>query len=107
MVLANGVSGVGTSIAGGLGFPDFVDLAEAFGLPALTLSAKADTARVIAAAYAHEGPILVDVRVPATERVTPQCKFGYPIEDAEPLLSREEFLANMIVKPLPKSLEPL
>jgi D-sedoheptulose 7-phosphate isomerase len=32
-----------------------------------------------------------------------QVKFGRPNEDADPLLSREEFLANMIVKPLPVS----
>jgi acetolactate synthase-1/2/3 large subunit len=98
---------VGTSIAGGLGFPDFVALAAAFGLPSLSLEAKADTASIVDQAYAMDGPVLVDVRVPDTERVTPQCKFGYPIEDAEPLLPRDEFLANMIVNPLPKSLEPL
>lgn len=98
---------VGTSRAGGLGFPDFAALAAAFDLPAMTVATRAEAPAAIAAAYARPGPLLIDVRVPDTERVTPQCKFGYPIEDAEPLLSRAEFLANMIVEPLPKSREPL
>lgn len=37
------------------------------------------------------------------ERVVPQARFGRPIEDAEPLLPREEFRKHMIVKPLPVS----
>jgi hypothetical protein len=37
--------------------------------------------------------------------VQPQVKFGRPNEDGEPLLEREEFLSNMLVKPLPASLE--
>jgi len=98
---------VGTSRAGGLSFPDFVALAAAFDLPAITISNMAEAAGALAAAYAHTGPILIDVRIPDTERVTPQCKFGYPIEDAEPLLPRAEFLANMMVEPMPKSREPL
>jgi acetolactate synthase I/II/III large subunit len=56
---------------------------------------------------ACKGPILLDVKIASKERVIPQSKFGYPIEDAEPLLPREEFLSNMIVAPLPKSLEPI
>ena len=35
----------------------------------------------------------------------PQVRFGYPLEDGEPLIDRDEFLANMIVKPMPVSLE--
>lgn len=98
---------VGTSYEGGLAFPDFSVLASAFGIPTLMVHDQASVADALARAYATDGPILVDIKVPRTERVTPQSRFGYPIEDSEPLLPRDEFLANMIVSPLPKSLEPL
>ncbi len=98
---------VGTSPEGGLAFPNFVTLAKAFDIPTLTAETEAEIDTVMKQAYATEGPVLVDIRIPRTERVTPQSRFGYPIEDSEPLLPRDEFLANMIVKPMPKSQEPI
>jgi len=98
---------VGTSYDGGLAFPDFATLASAFDLPHITIEADSDLQAGLSQAFASSGPLLVDIRVPASRRVAPQSRFGYPIEDAEPLLPREEFIDNMIVKPMPKSLEPL
>lgn len=98
---------VGTSYEGGLSFPDFTTVATAFGIPHIVIDKNADLATGLAEAFAVKGPVLVDVRVPASRRVAPQSRFGYPIEDSEPLLPRDEFLANMIVKPMPKSLEPI
>jgi acetolactate synthase-1/2/3 large subunit len=53
--------------------------------------------------YGIDGPVLCDVRIPREHRVIPQVHYGYPLEDSMPQLPREEFLANMIVKPLPIS----
>lgn len=97
---------VATSREGGLGFPDFVTLAESFDIPAVTLDANDVIDSVVRAVMAHDGPILCDVRIPHEHRVVPQSRFGRPIEDADPLLPREVFLRNMIVDPLPASLEP-
>jgi acetolactate synthase-1/2/3 large subunit len=47
---------------------------------------------------------MAQIEINPKHRVTAQVKFGRPIEDAEPLLDREEFLANMIVKPVEASL---
>jgi acetolactate synthase I/II/III large subunit len=98
---------VGTSYEGGLAFPNFGLLAQAFSIPYLVLDHDADVKCVLKSAMQETGPVLINVHIPRTERVIPQAKFGYPIEDAEPLLPRREFLENMIVAPLPKSLEPL
>jgi acetolactate synthase-1/2/3 large subunit len=98
---------VGTSEAGGLGFPDFVQLANAFRIPAYRVSTRDEIEDVLPSALATDGPVLIDLHFPSESRVRPQAKFGYPIEDSEPLLPREEFLANMLVAPLPKSLEQL
>ncbi|MBM3272988.1 thiamine pyrophosphate-binding protein [Candidatus Kaiserbacteria bacterium] len=98
---------VGTSYEGGLGFPNFVALAESFGLPTMSIETKDQVPEKLRAAYRASGPVVIDVKVPRTERVTPQARFGYPIEDADPLLPREEFFSNMLVQPEPKSREPL
>ena len=98
---------VGTSYDGGLDFPDFAQVAAAFDIPYVCIDRNDQVAGGLREAMAHPGAVLVDVKIPAERRVIPQSKFGYPIEDAEPLLPRDEFLANMIVKPMPKSLEPL
>ena len=98
---------VGTSYEGGLAFPDFTTIASAFGLPHIVIDANADLQLKLADAFAVDGPVLVDVRISSSRRVMPQSRFGYPIEDSEPLLPRKEFLDNMITSPMPKSLEPL
>lgn len=65
-----------TSIEGGLGFPDFRKVAEAFGVEI----------------EVHE--------IDPDAQLIPQAKFGQPLEDADPQLPREEFRANMIIEPL-------
>jgi acetolactate synthase I/II/III large subunit len=49
------------------------------------------------------GPVLVNVIIPASARVTPQVKFGRANEDMEPLLSRDLFQEAMIVPTLSSS----
>lgn len=94
-----------SSVEGGLGFPDFRALSESFGIPAMVLERNADLADAIAEILKRPGPMVCDLRVPQAHRVIPQCKYGRPIEDSEPLLPRSEFLANMIVAPMKVSLD--
>jgi len=65
-----------TSIEGGLGFPDFRKVAEAFGVEI----------------EVHE--------IDPDAQLIPQAKFGQPLEDADPQLPRDEFRANMLIEPL-------
>jgi acetolactate synthase-1/2/3 large subunit len=92
-----------TTEEGGLGFPDFSKLAAAFDIPAIEIDGNATIEEGLAKTYAVDGPVLCIVHVPREHRVIPQAYYGYPLEDSMPLLPREEFLANMIVKPLPVS----
>jgi len=94
-----------TSVEGGLGFPDFVQVAKAYGIEADTLALSRDTVGKLSHALNREGPSFLNIEIALDRRVIPQVKFGRPNEDADPLLDREEFLANMLVKPLPVSLE--
>ncbi len=94
-----------TSYEGGLDFPDFCLVAQSFGIPAVRIEENSDVEQVVAEVMESDGPILCDVLIPREHRVIPQCKYGRPIEDSEPLLERREFLENMIVKPMAESLE--
>ncbi|MFM7519940.1 MAG: thiamine pyrophosphate-binding protein [Planctomycetota bacterium] len=89
---------------GGLSFPDFVEVARAHGIPAARIDRSVTMPDVIAQALAHDGPFLCDLTLDPAERVVPQVVYGRPIEDAGPLLSRDLFLRNMLVKPLDISL---
>jgi acetolactate synthase-1/2/3 large subunit len=93
-----------TSQEGGLSFPDFPKLARSFGIETIRIESNAEVGSKIAQAFASPGPILCDVVIPRQARVVPQSRFGFPIEDAEPLLPRREFLANMLIQPMPVSL---
>jgi acetolactate synthase-1/2/3 large subunit len=94
-----------TSIDGGLASPDFVAVARAHGIAAETLELNADIRAKLARALSSDGPAFINVVVDPKSRVQPQVKFGRPNEDGEPLLPRKEFLSNMLVEPLPASLE--
>jgi acetolactate synthase-1/2/3 large subunit len=66
----------GTNIDGGLGFPDFQKVADAFG-------------------------VTIDERHISSEaHMEPQARYGQPIEDADPLLPWDEFKSQMIVPPV-------
>jgi acetolactate synthase I/II/III large subunit len=94
-----------SSLQGGLGFPDFVALAKAYGMNSFAIRSNDDITDGIQRALADDEPILVDLEIPSSERVIPQVKFGRPIEDCEPLLPRRDFLKAMIVDPLPVCLK--
>jgi acetolactate synthase-1/2/3 large subunit len=92
-----------TSPRGGLACPDFVAVAHAYGFHTDTVALNADIGPKLAATLNGEGPAFLNIEIDPKCRVIPQVKFGRPNEDAEPLLEREEFLSNMIIKPLPVS----
>ena len=87
-------------VEGGLAFPDFVKVAKAYGFKTATISKNRDIRKHIQAVLESEGPFLCNVDIGTEHRVVPQVKFGRPNEDLEPLLERQEFVNNMIVKPL-------
>jgi acetolactate synthase I/II/III large subunit len=95
---------VGTSTGSGLGFPDFIQLARSFGFETREITRNADLKKQLADIFALPGAVFVRLEIPSLQGVIPQVAFGYPIEDAEPYLPREEFFRNMKVAPLPASL---
>ncbi len=89
-----------SSVEGGLAFPDFVKVAQAYGFRTVDIRTNAELpAKIRETAQARE-PVFCNVNIRPDHRVIPQVKFGKPLEEPDPPLPREEFLANMIVKPL-------
>jgi len=93
-----------TTIDGGLGFPDFIKVAKAYGFEVINIVENKKLSMAIKKSFNKKGPIFCNVEIPSEARVIPQVKFGRPIEDSEPFIERKEFLDNMIVLPLDVSL---
>ena len=61
--------------------PDFVKLAEAFGIKGLRAERKEEVAPVIQAAMEHDGPIVVDFRVTYDENIYPMVPPGASLDE--------------------------
>jgi acetolactate synthase-1/2/3 large subunit len=56
--------------------PDFVKLAEAFGIKAVRVDTRQDVIPTVQAAREHEGPVLIDFRVEQEDTVYPMVPAG-------------------------------
>jgi acetolactate synthase I/II/III large subunit len=83
----------------GYSCPDFSRIAESYGIPTATLQDTSDIRQGIRSILDEEGPFLANIIIPSDTSVIPKVRVNHPIEDAEPLLDREEFLANMVIPP--------
>jgi len=106
-----GESKLGADKTNGVTIPSLTRVGEAFGLSATVIvnqeNLRAEVRRVLDMA----GPVVCDVHVLPDEMRAPRlqsyqksdgCFVSKPLEDLFPFLPREEFLANMIVDPLPE-----
>jgi len=64
--------------------PDFAQVAQAYGIPGLTVRKKEEVAPAIAQAVASEGPMLIDFQVAREENVYPMVAPGSPIQEMNP-----------------------
>ncbi len=106
-----GKPSIGCDAATGLTIPDLSKVAAAYNIPSLVIPNQANLAADVRRALAMPGPVLIDVHVIPDEMRAPRLQsyqkpdgsfVSKPLEDMFPFLPREEFLANMIVKPLPE-----
>jgi len=91
---------LGTSLGEqGLSFPNFSQMCAAFGIHYVNVTSRFELETELKALVRSNKAFFIDVKIAENSGVYPQTKFGYPIEDADPPLNREEFLANMIIEP--------
>ncbi|CAB4820370.1 unannotated protein [freshwater metagenome] len=89
-----------SSPEGGLTFPNFGQLAEAFGFEYDKVTRDAEASSKLNEFWRSQRNHLLHVSISTDARVIPQVKYGRPNEDMEPLLPRSSFLDAMIVEPL-------
>jgi acetolactate synthase-1/2/3 large subunit len=61
--------------------PDFARVAEAYGIPGLTVREKSEVVPAIAQATSTDGPMLIDFRIVQEENVYPMVAPGAPVHD--------------------------
>jgi acetolactate synthase I/II/III large subunit len=104
-----GKASIGCDRHTGLTVPDLTKVAAAYNIPCVVIPDQKNLYEDVRSALAMEGPVVIDVQVIADEMRAPRLQsyqkpdgsmVSKPLEDMFPFLSREEFLANMIVRPL-------
>ncbi|QMV18751.1 thiamine pyrophosphate-binding protein [Granulicella sp. 5B5] len=105
---------IGADAATGITVPDLSKVAESYGIAAYVIHDQTRLREQVREVLAMPGPVVVDVRVIPDEVRAPRLQsyqradgsfVSKPLEDLFPFLSREEFMENMIVKPMAESLE--
>lgn len=100
---------VGCDASSGLSLPDFRKIAAAYGIPSVSIKNHKNLAEQLKDAIEKDGPVVIEIIMdpmqPFIPRVTSEKKedgrlITKPLEDMYPFLDREEFLENMIIKPL-------
>jgi len=81
----------------GLSFPDFVKVAEAFGLPAFRAANHDELESVINTALTTPGPVVCDIIIDPNQKIEPMLKFGSGLEDLNPKLPPDEIAKIMKV----------
>ena len=99
---------VGESRRSGVSFPDYVKVAQAYGLPALRLN-QADFVRPLREVLDTPGPLVCDVVLDPNQGFEPRSSskqlpdgriVSAALEDMYPFLEREELLSNLFIPPL-------
>jgi acetolactate synthase-1/2/3 large subunit len=100
---------VGADKSSGMTLPNLEAVTRAYGIPYTRIEDKQNLNSQIRAVLSTDGPILCEVMIALNEERIPRASSyiradgsmgSKPLEDLFPFLPREEFLANMIVKPL-------
>ncbi len=95
---------MGESAGSGVSFPDFVKVADAYGIPSLRVDRTGDFGR-IREALEQPGPALIDVVLDPEQEFEPRSRakqlpdgkiVSPPLEDMYPFLGPEELAANTI-----------
>ncbi|MBU3174467.1 biosynthetic-type acetolactate synthase large subunit [Clostridium estertheticum] len=80
----------------GYSVPDFIKISEAYGIKSLKISEQ-NQINELKEKLNDDESYIIDVELKGMTYVIPKLGMGRPIEDQEPLISREELKENMII----------
>lgn len=83
----------------GYSCPDFVKIAEAYGIKTETIKNHSELREKIRKVLDASKAVVCDVEIHPDSRIIPKLEVNNPIEDQKPYLDREEFKKNMIIEP--------
>lgn len=82
----------------GVGSPDFVRIAQAYGITTETINDHSELNSKIKFILAWpDGPVICNVSVQSGEQIVPKLVFGRTLEDLAPFLDRDELKKNLEV----------
>lgn len=100
---------IGTDPSNGVSFPDLEKIAWAYGLKYVRIPNTASIAGGIRETLQYSGPVVCEVMCIPNQRIIPAVEArvredgtlaSSPLEDMSPFLPRDEFLSEMIIKPV-------
>jgi acetolactate synthase-1/2/3 large subunit len=90
----------GVDASHGVSFPDYVKVAEAYGIKALSIRDHKELNGKIKCILDAQEPVVCNVNMVGFYDYQPKLGWGTPIEDQYPFLPRREFRENMIIDPI-------
>ena len=100
---------IGSDPDSGVSCPDIIKVANAYGIKAERISNHDELHAKIDYVLAESGPFICEIIMPEDQPLIPRVSslkkpdgtiVSKPLEDLYPFLSREEFMENMIIKPV-------
>lgn len=100
---------LGEGPCSGISFPELESIANAYGIKFFRADQSHELETVIKQVLEFDGPVICEIMTPPDQLIIPTVSsmkkddgtmVSKPMEDMFPFLDREEFLSNMIVKPL-------
>jgi acetolactate synthase-1/2/3 large subunit len=100
---------IGESSISGVSFPDAEKIAKSYGIKFVRVSDNGQLDHILDDALNYNGPVICEIMTPREQLIIPTVAsekkddgtmVSKPLEDMFPFLDRDEFKANMIVKPL-------
>ncbi len=100
---------IGSESSSGLSFPDIMKVGSAYGIKTERISNNEELHTKIDNILAEKGPFICEIMMPENQQLIPRVSslkkpdgsiVSKPLEDLYPFLNRDEFLRNMIVKPI-------
>ena len=100
---------IGTDPESGVSFPEVEKIAKAYDLPYVKINNTAELRKKLTDVITASGPVICEVMCPENQEIIPTVSAvknndgsmtSKPIEDMYPFLDRNEFLDEMLIKPI-------
>jgi len=80
--------------------PDFQEVVSAYKIVTIKISSKDEICNALEKLFNDMKPQLLEVRIDGDFKVNPKLSVNRPVEDQDPLLSRQELESNMLIETL-------